>query len=461
MTGRSSGPRPSRRAYAVWSVGVLAFSLTAMHRTTLGVAGIEASERLDVGPPALSAVLLAQVVVFLFLQIPSGRLVDRWGSRACLVLGSLLVAAGQLVVALTLDLGLLLMGRVLVGAADSLVLVAALALVPRWFPAGRVPVMTQLTALSGQVGQVLSAVPFLALLGLGGWTAAFSAAAATGAFCAVLAVAVVRSRPGARGDHDRGPTAPESFGSQLRAVWGRAGTRLGFFTHLATQFPMMAFALMWGVPYLTAGQGLSPGRAGALVAVLAGATFAIAPVMGWVQQRHPLRRSRLALGVVGVTATTWTAVLLVPPPAPYWLLAVLAVVLALGGPGSVVGFDLARSFNPPRHLGLAQAVVNTGGFAASLLVVLAMGVVLELAGGYSEDGFRLAWLALYPFWLLGTVGVVLTRRRVRAELAREAAGGVRPGCGGSSGETGTASGRAGPGSASRTSPSRTGAPRGS
>jgi MFS family permease len=413
----------SRRAYAVWAVGVTAFTLTVMHRTTLGVAGIQASQRLEISPAVLSTVMLAQTVVFLALHIPSGMLVDRWGSRTCLVLGAMLVAVGQLCVALTRDLAVLVTGRVLIGVADSFVLVAALALVPRWFPPTRVPLMTQLTALSGQAGQVLSAVPFLALLDIGGWTAAFSAAAATSLLCAVLVAVVVRDRPGAGSSIASDPPSPERFRAQLRTVWGRAGTRFGFFTHMATQFPMMVFALLWGVPYLTAGQGLSSGRTGALFTVIAAATFAIAPVMGLLQQRHPLRRSWLALGVIATTVTVWTAVLMVPPPAPYWLLVVLALALALGGPGSVIGFDLARSFNPPHHLGLAQSIVNTGGFAATLTVVLLMGVVLDLAGGYTEDAFRLAWLTMYPFWLLATVGLLLARRRVRTELAGQ---GVAP-----------------------------------
>lgn len=409
----------TRRAYLVWSVGVTAFTLTVMHRTTLGVAGIDASDRLGISPAVLSAVMLSQTVVFLVLHIPSGMLVDRWGSRACLALGALLVACGQLGVALTRDLGVLIAGRMLIGVADSVVLVATLALVPRWFPARRVPLMTQLTALSGQARQVLSAVPFLALLDLGGWTAAFSSAAATSALCAVLVVVIVRDRPQAAGPTTSNQPSPQRLGAQLRTVWSRAGTRLGFFTHMATQFPMMVFALLWGVPYLTAGQGLSAGRAGALFSLMAVATFAVAPLMGIAQQRHPLRRSALALAVIALTMITWTVVLLVPPPAPLWLLVVLALVLSLGGPASVIGFDLARTSNPPHQLGLAQSMVNTGGFTATLTVVILMGVVLDLAGGYTEHGFRLAWLAMYPFWLLATAGLLLNRRKVRADRSSE------------------------------------------
>lgn len=405
-------PHSTARAYAVWSVGVLAFSLTVMHRTTLGVAGIDASQRLDISPSALSAVVLAQTAVFLALQIPSGFLVDRWGSRTVLVGGALLIALGQACVALASDLPLLVAGRVLIGVADSLVLVGTLALVPRWFSASQVPLMTQLTTLSGQIGQVLSAVPFLYLLNVGGWTAAFSSAAVTSLLCAVLVAVVVRDHPGAVRAHGRRTHVPaEGVGATLRTVWHRAGTRMGFFTHLATQFPMMAFSLLWGVPYLTAGQGLSPGQSGVVFTVMAVATFVVAPLMGLAQQRYPRRRTTLALGATTVTVLVWTVVLLLPPPVPAWLLIVLALALALGGPASVIGFDLARTANPPHHLGLAQSVVNTGGFTATLAVIVLMGVVLDATGGYTPGGFRLAWMVMYPFWALGVVGVLISGRR--------------------------------------------------
>ena len=78
---------------------------------------------------------------------------------------------------------------------DAIVFVAVLALVPRWFPARRVPMVTQLTTILCQAGQVLSAVPFLALLHVAGWHAAFGSAAAASALVAVLALAVVRDAP--------------------------------------------------------------------------------------------------------------------------------------------------------------------------------------------------------------------------------------------------------------------------
>ena len=105
-----------------------------------------------------------------------GVLLDRFGARTLVVVGALVMAAGQLLLALADGLPLAIAARVLVGAGDALTFISVLAVVVAWFPARRVPVMTQLTGLIGQLGQVLSAIPFAALLHGPGWATAFGSA---------------------------------------------------------------------------------------------------------------------------------------------------------------------------------------------------------------------------------------------------------------------------------------------
>ena len=88
------------------------------------------------------------------------------------------MTAAQVMVALVTSLPLAIVARVLVGVGDALTFISVLSVVSVWFPARRVPLMTQLTALLGQFGQVLSAIPLATLLHGYGWTTAFLAAAA-------------------------------------------------------------------------------------------------------------------------------------------------------------------------------------------------------------------------------------------------------------------------------------------
>jgi MFS family permease len=403
----------TRRGWIVWSVGVLAYVLAVMQRTTLGIAGLDAAARFAITPGALSVFIFVQLAVYLAAQIPAGLAVDRFGSRVMLVVSGTLLATGQILLAVAPDLVSAVFARVLVGLGDAAVFTAVLALVPRWFPARRVPLVIQVTTILCQLGQVLSALPFAWVLHGAGWPSAFGAAAVASAAVAVLAFAVVRDAPaGVAVPRPSGASIREILGA-VRAVWRRPGTRLGFFGHMGTQFSMMVFTLLWGVPWLVGAQGRTPAEASGLLTLFVVCTIAIGPIFGVFTMRHPLRRSWVVLAVIAAEATVWTAVLAQPGPAPFWLLILLVMVLAAAGPGSVVGIDIARTHNPSANLGVAQSMVNMGGFLASLVVLATMGGVLTALGGFTQDAFRVAWLVQYPVWGLAVVGILVARRKAR------------------------------------------------
>jgi len=123
----------------------------------------------------------------------------------------------------------------------------------------------------------------------------------------------------------------------------------------------------------------------------------------------------------------WSAVLVWPGQPPLWLVILLLVVVAVGGPGSLIGFDFARTFNPARSLGSASGVVNVGGFFASFVMMLLIGIVLDVIdrtnGGtgvpaelYSLESFRVAFLVQFPIVGLGVVFLLLARRRTRRRM---------------------------------------------
>ena len=209
----------------------------------------------------------------------------------------------------------------------------------------------------------------------------------------------------------------------LADTWREPGNRLGFSTHLVTQFSGTVFALLWGYPFLVVGQGLAPSTAATLLTAMVLVAMVVGPLFGRLVGRWPLRRSTLVLTIAGTTVAAWTAVLLWPGRSPLWLLVLLVLVLATNGPGSMIAFDYARTENPAERIGSATGVVNVGGFLASLLTVLAIGAVLDVltpgaSTAYSLDAFKAAFAVQYVFWALGMVGVVRHRRRVRARLAR-------------------------------------------
>ena len=412
----------SRRAYTVWVVGLAAYAVAVFHRGSLGVTAVDAQERFSAGASAVSLFLVLQLVVYAGLQVPVGIALDRFGSRALVATGALTMAAGQVLLAVATDVPTAVVARVLVGAGDAMTFISVLRVVTLWFSGPSVPVVTQLTGILGQVGQIAAAYPLVLALHHTSWTTTFLGAGAVGVLMAVLVVVFLKDSPPGT------PVAPVAGWSEIRAnvagAWKESGTQIGLYTHLVTQFSGTVFALLWGYPFLVLGQGLSTGTAAGLLTLLVVVGMGVGPLLGKLCGRWPLRRSVLVFGIAGATITAWTVVLLWPGRAPLWLLVVLVVVLASNGPGSMIGFDYARTWNPVHRLGSATGVVNIGGFAASLLTVLAVGAVLDAqtpgaSTAYDLGAFKAAFGVQYLFWAIGLAGVWRHRRRLRDRLASD------------------------------------------
>jgi len=411
----------NRRLTLIWSVGVLAYIVSILNRTSLSAVGVDASARFHTDASTLSLFAVLQLLVYGLLQIPVGLLLDRFGSRAVMTVGMLVMAAGQLVMAVTPDVSVAIAARVLLGAGDAAIFPSILRVIAAWFPAKRAPIMTQITGLLGQFGQIISVIPLAALLHATNWPTAFISVASLGVLAAVLTLAVVRNEPEKTGAITV-IVAPHDLKRGLVEAWRHPGTRLAFWSHFSSPFASTAFALLWGYPFLIQGQGLSTAAASAIFTLYVVAGAVIGPLVGAVSARHPLRRSWIVLTVVGAQAGVWAVVIAWPGAAPLPLLILLALVLCAGGPGSMVAFDFTRAHNPANRLGTATGIVNGGGFLAGVLAILLIGVAMDIQGAgtpdtYSLDAFKIAFLVQFPIWAIGITALLRERRRTRAHMA--------------------------------------------
>jgi MFS family permease len=196
--------------------------------------------------------------------------------------------------------------------------------------------------------------------------------------------------------------------------------------HFSTQFSATALSLLWGYPFFVKGELQSSSTAGLLLTVMVLAIMVAGPTLGWLVGNHPWHRSTIVLGIVSAIVIAWTVVLAWPGHAPTWLLVVLVVVVGIGGPASMIGFDVGRTSNPKERFASASGIINQGGFIASLLLVISIGIVLDwrtpgASTDYTPSAFRWAMATQYVLWAVGLSQVYRFRvqaRRVvnRAEL---------------------------------------------
>ena len=410
-----------RRAWVIWGVALSVYVLAVFHRSSLGVAGLLAADRFEIEATGLAFFTVLQLVVYAGMQVPVGVLLDRFGPRALLLGGLGLMTSGQLVFAFAESFPAAVVARAVLGAGDAMVFVSAIRLVSAWFLVRQAPLVTQLTGQVGQVGAIIAAAPLSLALRELGWTGAFALASSVGVVLMVVVLLLVKDSPYRRSGAER--IKLRALTRTLSLVWGNPGTRLGMWTHFISQFSLTVFTMLWGFPFLVQGQGLSGAAAGTLLMAMIGWVIVSGLVLSWAVGRFPFYRSWIVLGVVAAMVLSWTAVLSRSEPSPVWLLVVMAFTTASGGPASMVGFDLARSFTPLEASGRANGIVNIGGFGASLLTMALVGWVLEVRepGGvaaYGLDDFRVALSVQYAFWALGAFQVLRYRRKAIAHLHR-------------------------------------------
>ncbi len=432
--GDSSAPidRIHGRALLVWAVAVAVYIGAITARTSMGVAGVDAMERFSVDASRLAVFVGVQVGVYAAAQIPVGLLIDRYGPRKVLVVGAVIIAVGQTVLALTTSYPLAILGRVLIGAGDATAFLSVMRLLPAWFPIRVTPVFTQLTSSLGQIGQFLSAVPFLAALHHYGWLPAFLGLGTAGLLVALAAGVAVVDSPEAKDKTVAVAPATAHTSTPPTPSWVRLKERLAyvvkqpvcwqaFFTHWSGLGYQATFTLLWGMPLMTLGMGLTPAQASTVLIVNTVSIIIGGPLVGLASARFD--RSRVALALVCSTLTTLALVWLLylagdnaGASPSFAVIAVVNVILGAASQAANVGFDDVRVHVERHALATATGLANMGGFVATMLAAQLIGFGLDWsnpARDYGWADFQFAYLAAFLVWGVGVVGLVVARRAVR------------------------------------------------
>ncbi len=386
-----------------------------MQRTSMGVASLQASERFSTTAAQLASLAVLQLVVYASMQVPVGILLDRFGPRAMLSIGALVMALGQALVASAEVLEWAIVGRMLVGMGDAFTFISMIRMSNNWLSGRKAAIAQQWLATIGQLGQILSAVPFVFILHLSGWNFAFATMSAFGLAVGVLVFVGARDSK-VPGEHR---SASLSLVLQtLRRNVKRPSVQMAFWTHFTVQSPGTVFALLWGVPFLVEAEQKSPAYAATVLTVFVLTNAALGPVIGAFTAKYPHKRLHLVYMALGLGVCAWALVLSWPGLIPDWLGFLLVLMIGVGGPTSMVAFDFSRTYVVKSELGATNGFINIGGFLAALTMMASIGFVLDgikISGMskelYTVGGFRLAFMTQFAVLLIGAFGLTLSARK--------------------------------------------------
>jgi MFS family permease len=406
-----SEPTPAalRLALFGWATGALFFFYAWILRVAPSVMIDELMRDFAVGAAAIGNLSAFYFYGYAGMQIPVGLLIDRFGPRRLMTLAAAGCAAGCVLFALAPSLAGLSLGRFAIGATAAFSLVGAMAVAGQWFPPARFALLSGFAMMLGMAGGVFGQAPLRLLVDAVDWRPASLVLGLGGALLALAAFATVRDRARGAGD-----------GRQLLAglaqVMRNRQTWLIAIAGLGTAGPLLGFAGLWGVPYLTTTQGLDRAAAAGVTSMMFIGWGAGAPMMGWLSDRIGRRKLPFVAGLVLCTGAM--AALAWLPGLPLWAVTALCFLCGAGGSGQILGFAAVRELNPPALAATAIGVVNCLMTAAGALYQPLLGFLLdlawtgEMAGGarvYSVAAYGTAFGALVAGTALATLCTAMLR----------------------------------------------------
>jgi len=418
MAGRALPP--AALAWLVWGLGAALYLVAFYQRVAPAVITEELTRDFHLSAAALGNLSAFYFYSYVAAQIPTGLVADRWGPRKLLAVGAAIAAVGTLVFALAPSLAFANGGRLLIGAASGVAFVSMLKLASHWMPARQFAFASGMALFVGVLGATLAGAPLRVAVDAFGWRPVMVASAIGTALVAAAIWFVVRDDPSERGyaSHFKGHDthAAGSIASDLREVFRYRNTWLLFFAPGAFSGVMLAFAGLWGVPFLVTHYGYTTREAATLASTMLIAWSLSSLFYGPLSERMG-RRKPIYIGGLIATMALW-AVLVFVPGLSRPVLVVVLVALGVAAGGFILTFAFAKESVPARLGGTVSGIANMGVMIGGMFMQPLIGLVLDanwdgtVAGGsryYELAAYQRGFALMFAWGALSLVLLALTR----------------------------------------------------
>jgi sugar phosphate permease len=407
---------PAYLAWLGWGLGAAFYFTGFYQRVAPAVMTDYLMTDFRIGAAALGNLSAFYFYSYVAMQIPTGILVDRWGVRKLLSAGTLVAALGTFLFAAAPSMVFAYTGRLLIGASVGVAWVSLLKLTMHWFPASRFAFANGLALFAGVGGAVSAGVPLRLLVDLLGWRLVMGVSGAVTLFIGLAIWFMVRDDPGEKGFRSYAPVSSPGGRSSGSAVSG-IGTLLCFRNTWLLSIvpsgivgPVLAFAGLWGVPFLTTHYGLTPAESAAVTSVLLVAWALGGPILGALSDRIGKRKT------------------LYVPGLPTWALVGLVMVIGFASSVVIIGFSFAKESVPSRLSGTVTGVCNMGYMMGPMILQPLMGWVLDahwkgaMANGarvYDLGAYRSAFALIVGWSVLAVILIAFTAETHCRQMAEE------------------------------------------
>jgi sugar phosphate permease len=289
---------------------------------------------------------------YIFLQMPAGSVVDRFGARKILIFSLAGCVLACYLFATTHHIHVAQFSRILMGVMTSSGIVCALFLATNWFSPARFTLLVGLTEMLGMLGGAVGQDVLSYSVSHWGWRETLLICALAGLVIGILALLFVRDFP-----NNKTRKSPQN--SLFNEMW--QVVRLpkiwinGLYGGLVFAI-ITGFAGLWSVPYLMKLYHADLSLASEASSMVFWGAAIGNPVMGWLSEKLKMRWHLMFAGTSLAAATLFFIFYVnsIPLPLMFFLLFSLGFFCAVYG----LIFAVARDMIPSSCSGAAMGFTN-------------------------------------------------------------------------------------------------------
>lgn len=370
--------------WLIWITLLFAYLIVIFHRWSFGVLEDELSAGFGMSAALFAGVGSMYFYAYMFMQIPTGMLVDSLGPRITVTAGMLLAGSGSFLFGCSYNIIYIFAGRFLIGIGVSVVFISTLKILSRWFEERKFGTMTGLTSFIGNTGGILTQSPFVIALSLISWRAAFEIIGAITLAIAFLCLAIVRNAPGEADDirfnlikKDEVQKEKIRIVPALVQILKNPRTWPPFFMNVGIYGAYQALAGVWGQSWLAKVYNLDKiTTANYMLLLFIGAAFgsiAIGKLSDILMKR---KTPMIIFGAVNLIL--WVFIVLFSKgKVPLEALGIILLLLGFSQSAIILSWACGKEVNNPRYAGMSMAVVNIGEFLGAAVIPVIAGVVID------------------------------------------------------------------------------------
>jgi len=304
--------------------------------------------------------LVMSIVVIpgIFLGIPVGASVDRYGVKLIGFVSTILIVIGCLTTAMANSFATILIGRLILGIGGVFIITAMPAIIPQWFLGKELGKAMGIYGINMPIATVMAFQTVGMLRLTHDWRYPFYIGAAVGIVAIVVLTLIVKEGPLKPKEHGQRSSTRQAL--QSIEIWKVSIVWL-LFNAAALSFTS------WAPNLFENYKSIDPAYASFLASILMLAAIPFVPVYGWVSDRMGRRKPLMVTGSV-LMALAFIAVAYTPN------FALTASIVALGVTAAMV--PPTASALLPEILGPSSAGASFGVMAICLNIGAALGPLL-------------------------------------------------------------------------------------